>query len=534
MRAVIYARYSSDKQSDRSVEDQVALCEDFARREGLNVTAHYDDRALSGASTIGRLGLQRLMADGRARKFDIVLAESLDRISRDQEDLAGIYKRLSFFGIEIRTVADGRAGDIHVGIKGLMGALYLKDLAAKTHRGMMGVIRDGRSASGRSYGYQTIPGQPGALAIAEAEAAVVRRIFADYTAGMMPREIAGALNREGIPAPRGGIWAGSTINGSRARANGIVNNALYVGRLTWNRQRFEKDPDTGKRVSRPNPREQWVTIDRPDLRIVDDETWQAAQARKTAGALKPQRGPSARHLFSGLLRCGCCGGPYVITGTDSRGPRFGCSRRRETMTCDNTATVGARDIEQRILDGIEQHLGDPELVAEFVRAYHAERQALRSAERSASAADERRLAEIDRKIAAMVAAIEDGASARPMAERMRALEAEREQIIARKPVEADDQIVSFHPAAADNYRRQIRSLRAMLAEATDEAARRAAVHEIRSMVEKVVIVPTKPYQPVDLEIHGQLAGLLGASREAARSVGMVVAGARFELTTFRL
>jgi site-specific DNA recombinase len=153
------------------------------------------------------------MRDARAAKFDVVVAEALDRISRDQEDLAGIHKRLRFCKIEIRTVQDGKAEEIHVGIKGLLGALYLKDLAQKTKRGQAGVIRDGRHNGGRSFGYRPLPGQPGRLEILPDEAAIVRRIFASYVAGQSPRDIAGALNREGIPAPRGGHWNASTIGG---------------------------------------------------------------------------------------------------------------------------------------------------------------------------------------------------------------------------------------------------------------------------------------------------------------------------------
>ena len=165
LRAAIYARFSSDKQRDRSIEDQVALCRQFCERDGLSVVGVYEDRAISGASTANRLGWQRLMKDARAARFDVVVAEALDRISRDQEDLAGIHKRLRFRKIEIRTVQDGKAEEIHVGIKGLLGVLYLKDLAQKTKRGQARVIRDGRHNGGRSFGYRPVPGEPGRLEI---------------------------------------------------------------------------------------------------------------------------------------------------------------------------------------------------------------------------------------------------------------------------------------------------------------------------------------------------------------------------------
>jgi site-specific DNA recombinase len=86
------------------------------------------------------------------------------------------------------------------------------------------------------------------------QAEVVERIFRDYASGTSPRAIAFGLNREGVPGPRGSAWAQSTINGNRQRGTGVLNNELYIGRLVWNRLEYVKDPDTGKRVSRLNPR----------------------------------------------------------------------------------------------------------------------------------------------------------------------------------------------------------------------------------------------------------------------------------------
>ena len=209
LRAALYARFSTDLQSDRSIDDQLALCREHAGRLGLTVVATYTDRARTSASLIGRDGILRLMEDARAGRFDLVVVEALDRLSRDQEDLAGIHKRLDFGGIGIEAVHDGRADAIQVGIRGLVGHLFLADLKHKVRRGMQGVVRDGRSAGGRAYGYAPVPSQPGELTVVEAEAAVVRRIFGEYLAGDTPRTIAGRLNAEGVPPPRGARWNAS-------------------------------------------------------------------------------------------------------------------------------------------------------------------------------------------------------------------------------------------------------------------------------------------------------------------------------------
>lgn len=176
-RAAIYARYSTDHQNDRSIEDQIALCRDHAARSGFAVVATYDDRARTSASLIGRDGVLALLADARSGRFDVVIVESLDRISRDQEDLAGVFKRLSHYRVKIEAVHDGVADAVQVGLRGLIGSIFLKDLREKTHRGMVGLVREGKSAGGRAYGYRPVPGRPGELVIVEEEAVVIRRIF---------------------------------------------------------------------------------------------------------------------------------------------------------------------------------------------------------------------------------------------------------------------------------------------------------------------------------------------------------------------
>ena len=94
----------------------------------------------------------------------------------------------------------------------------------------------------------------------------MRRIFRDFATGISPRRIAMASNKEGVPGPLGRMWGGTTIRGHVSRGTGLINNELYVGRLIWNRQRYIKDPSTGKRVSRLNPREDWITTEVPELR----------------------------------------------------------------------------------------------------------------------------------------------------------------------------------------------------------------------------------------------------------------------------
>jgi site-specific DNA recombinase len=354
-RAVIYARFSTDLQNERSIEDQITLCREYTSREGMNVVEVYEDRARSGGSVTGRGGLLRLLDQARERSFDVVVVEALDRLSRDMEDLAGIHKRLSFLGIEIRAVHEGVVNTVLVELRGLVGRFYRED---KVRRGLAGRVGQGLTAGGRAYGYVPAVGNKGKRVIVEAEAQIVRRIFEEYVAGRTPREIAHDLNKEGMSPPRGRCWNASTINGNMQRGTGIIQNELYVGRLVWNKVRTVKDPDTGERLSRPIPKNNWQTAKVPDLRIVSQELFDAAQSRKLArGHTHPNQQRRPRHMLSGLLRRGACGAGMSTNGKDNSGRiRIRCSAAAESGSCQDAKTFYLKTVETAVLAGLENEM----------------------------------------------------------------------------------------------------------------------------------------------------------------------------------
>ena len=369
-RAALYARYSTDLQKDRSIDDQNALCREFAARSGIDVVAVYSDRAATSASLIGRDGVMQLMADARNGAFDVVIVEALDRISRDQEDLAGIFKRLSFSNVEIVAVHEGVADAMQIGIRGLLGSIFLTDLKHKVRRGMQGVVADGRLAGGDCYGYDPVPGRPGERTINEEQAAVVREIFRLYIGGMVPRDIAKRLNAEGVRAPRGGRWNASTINGNKARTYGILQNPIYGGKIVWNRVRMIRDPDTGKRVSRNNPREEWKTSDAPHLAIVTADVFEAAQERKAENSIAhPSQRHTPKRIFSGLVRCRYCGGSIVSKGVVDGVTRIRCSTYTESGSCKNNRTYRLDRVEGPIAEELFKIMDRPETVKAHLETY---------------------------------------------------------------------------------------------------------------------------------------------------------------------
>ena len=547
----IYARYSTDLQKEASIEDQIRLCQERAEREGWTVYQSYTDHGQSGA-TLLRPGVQMLLSDAQAGKFDLILSEALDRISRDQEDIAGVYKRTNFAGIKIVTLTEGEVNELHIGLKGTMGALYLKDLADKTRRGLRGRVEAGKSGGGNSYGYDVVKKfdangetERGERKINEFEAGIVKRIFNAYAKGQSPRAIAKQLNAEKVPGPSGKGWGPSTIHGNRKRGTGILNNELYIGRLVWNRLTYVKDPDTGKRVSRLNPEEDWIIQEVPELRLISEKLWQRVKERQEGQSIATfgKDGPGywdrrrPRYLFSGLVKCGVCGGGVVNLNSE----RVGCANARNKGTCDNKRTMRRDVLESMVLDGLKNQLMEPELFEIFCDAYTAKLNDLRIEKNASLHVAKDELARNNREQEKLVDAIVAGVSPHKVKDRMAALEARQKELEA-LIASTEEEPVLIHPNMANVYKEKVGRLTEAL---TDDKRRAEAVEIIRGLIDKIALTPVeedgKATMAVDL--HGALAGMLSLAAQTKKPLKesdfskestKLVAGAGFEPATFRL
>jgi site-specific DNA recombinase len=370
MRAAIYTRFSSDKQSDRSTADQARICTSFAEGKGWAVVATHQDEAVSGSVPVdSRPGSRALMADALASRFDVLLLEGLDRLSRDAVDQERIVRRLEHRGIRLVGISDGYDSEahgrkLHRAMRGIINEVYLDDLRAKTHRGLAGKAATGHSTGGKSFGYTLAPDAGGKRLVVDPEQAkVVAQIFDWYGAQLWSVErIAYRLNELRVPSPRGTQWAKSALYGCPKKGSGILNNPLYDGRIVWNRAQWIKDPDTGKRTRFERPASEVVTTDRPDLRIVSPESWALVRRRMDAtraGTMQQHKSPT---LFGGLIRCPHCKGP--VNAVDVR--RYGCRKAKESGPSVCPGIFVRRDVfDDRMLSIVRQELLSPEAMVAF-------------------------------------------------------------------------------------------------------------------------------------------------------------------------
>lgn len=351
-RIAIYARYSSDLQNPSSIADQVALCRQLIADQ-LHADASkaqvFSDAAISGA-TMERPGVIALLAAAKAARINMVVAEGLDRLSRSLKDIAAFHEVLGYYGVMIWTAHEGRITELHVGLKGTMNALFLRDMKAKVRRGQSARVAAGFAPSSLPYGYRVVRGVVddkgrtvnGVREIDEAEAAVIRRIFEEFSAGRKAGDIVADLNRENIPAPGGKLWKRLSLAGNALRRQGLLRNEIYIGNLTYNRMRTVRDPLTGRRHFELNPESAWTLTHVPALRIISDALWDRVQAQLTRRFDKNAEKSNPRilkthnqHALTGWVKCGWCGCQKSIANQS----RYLCSNNRYASSCKNSRGI---------------------------------------------------------------------------------------------------------------------------------------------------------------------------------------------------
>jgi DNA invertase Pin-like site-specific DNA recombinase len=426
-------------QRETSLEDQIRVCREYAERHDWTWqdAEIYADAAVSGASIEGRTGLQSLLTAGASspRPFDILLVDDSSRVARDLADALRVLQRLKFAGVRVIYISQGidsasEQAETLVAVHGLVDSLYLREMAHKIRRGLAGQLERGFATGSSHYGYRAVPipdptgkrdhdGHPALLGkrleIDDVEAAIIRRIFEWYAGGVGVQTIVRRLREERAPGPRGQSWKVGAVRT-------LLKNERLTGKQIWGQRRTERRPGTRQRVAKSVPRSDWRILERPDLRIVSDELWNAVQTRRRLVAEVPRqvgstlmRGKNAalysRHLFSGFMRCGVCGGAVTVVAGGWGSPLYGCVRRSKngSTACSNKYTIRTRVADAALLEGLRTELLKPDTIAYIAARLAAALNHAINARPEQRSELERAKARAEQKLQNLITAVEDGA-----------------------------------------------------------------------------------------------------------------------------
>ena len=373
MKGVIYARFSSDNQRDESIDAQVRACEEYAKRNDIQVVKVYADRAKSATSD-KRPEFQQMITDSGEALFDCLLIHKLDRFSRDKYDSAKYKRRLKQNGIKLISITENLDGSpesiILESLLEGMAEYYSKNLAREVMKGMKENALKCLHTGGRPpLGYDVDPASKKYI-INEKEAIVVREIFDLYLTGFGYKRMVNELNSKGMVTKLGKPFGKNSLHD-------ILCNEKYAGVYTYNRSTSKNS--LGKRNNHTSKNnEDMIRIPDGMPVIIAAEAFYKAQEKmrqnkKQPGAYKAKE----IYLLSGLIVCGEClkreGTEYSMMGNCKYSGRskikhvtYRCANRVNRNSCDNKE-IRREYIENYVLDQLEKNIFSEKAIPVLVR-----------------------------------------------------------------------------------------------------------------------------------------------------------------------
>ncbi len=387
-KGAIYARYSSDKQTGETVKTQVAKCREFCEQQGILVCDEFIDEAKTGTVEGGREEYARMLDMSGKGFFDAIIAYKYDRIGRSfVETVRTIYELERYHSVNVYSATEPNDPLVR-NILLSVAEDFSRQLSARMFDTMSSNAAQGFHCGGAPpYGYQSVEapdssgrtdrkGNPIKHVVFQPhpdQAPVVQRIFQEYGNGISMKKIAHRLNTEGVTAPGGGTWDLSAVRY-------ILYNETYRGLRIWNKTQKIRKPD-GKKTYRHRPRDEWVIVEGAHPAIVEDDLWNAVEeVKRRKERYRAKKGGDrtafSRYLLTGLVKCGECGGNYIVHAPrgQKRGRyayyRCGYHQRRGDSVCANGTSVLKERVEGAVINLLQLEIltkGTVKMLIEDVR-----------------------------------------------------------------------------------------------------------------------------------------------------------------------
>ena len=349
---VIYARYSSDRQTEQSIEGQLRVCHEYAERNDYVVVHEYIDRALSG-TTDRRPAFQKMIEDSKKKEFEYVLVYQLDRFARNRYDSANYKMKLKKNGVRVlsarENISDDASGILMESVLEGMAEYYSAELSQKVKRGVRESLKKGNYTGGQvTYGYKV---ENQKWLIDEEHAEFVRQAFEEYSKGEKATEIANHLNAQGSRTNTGKMWTGNLI----AK---MLHNQRYIG--------IEKFGD-----------EIFTDVVPP---IVEEKLWQVVNGMMVNFRRNYKKDQYDPYFLTGKIFCGYCGENVIAeAGSSHLGTRYKyykCHTKKVEGKACELRNYRKQELEQLIIDKTKKYILTPTKIEEIahmvVDRYNAE------------------------------------------------------------------------------------------------------------------------------------------------------------------
>lgn len=345
--AVIYARYSSENQTEQSIEGQLRVCNDYARNNDILIVGTYVDRAMTGTNDL-RPDFQRMIKDSAKKQWNYILVYKLDRFSRNKYESTIHKHTLKENGVKLlsamENIPDTPEGIILESLLEGMNQYYSAELSQKVHRGLKESYRKGNNTGGFvTFGYDVVDKKN---VINPIESEVVKELFTKTAQGYTIVSIIRELKERGFRMKSGKYL-------DKSKAYKIITNSKYIGKVTH----------------------YGVVYDNIFPRIIDDETWEKVQEIHKQNMHAPATKKNVyEFLLTGKLVCGECGSLMVgESGTSCTGARYqyyAClARRRKKALCD-MSSVNKELLEDLVVNTTLQLLSSDEVITKIAKSVY--------------------------------------------------------------------------------------------------------------------------------------------------------------------
>lgn len=343
--AVIYARYSSDRQTEQSIEGQLRVCHEYAERNDIAIVDTFIDRAMTGTND-KRVSFQKMLKDSNKKAWDYVLVYKLDRFSRNKYETAMHKRKLKDNGIKVisatENIPDTPEGIILESLLEGMSEYYSAELSQKVRRGMRETRKKGNFSGGTiPFGYKK---EGKKLVIDEDQATIVKHIFNEYASGKLVTTIVDELNEKGI-TNRGKVFVKNTVYK-------MLRNEEYTGIYHFQNEVY----------------------DNIYPRIIQQDLFEIVQTRISNNRYGKHK-PDINYLLKNKIKCGYCGNNVGSDcGTSKTGKSwryYNCNRKKKPKTCKLKA-VGKEILENLVVDTLLETMSDDmiEYISEQILEIH--------------------------------------------------------------------------------------------------------------------------------------------------------------------